>query len=498
MSFFSTRGGACVTASQAILTGIAPDGGLYVPAMFPPVTLKKLSDLTGMDYRRRASAILRLFLEDYTLPEIDDAVDAAYAPGRFDDPAVAPLRTLDDNTSVLELFHGPTLAFKDMALQLLPHLITLAARKNGETREISILAATSGDTGKAALEGFRDVPGTSCTVFYPLDGVSHVQKLQMTTTGGGNTHVIAVEGNFDDAQTGVKALFASPDTAREMDARGRVLSSANSINFGRLAPQIVYYFSAYADLLSQGRIAAGDPVNFAVPTGNFGNILAAFYARSMGLPVGKLLCASNRNHVLTDFFTTGTYDARRQFFKTNAPSMDILISSNLERLLYEAADRDGGLISLWMKQLRETGTYSVGEQRLDWLRDLFAAGYADDMQTDVEIRTLFEQERYLLDPHTAVASRALRDYRARTQDETYTVLVATASPYKFSGDVLYALGGREAIAGLDPFQCADELERRTGVPVPEAIRALRALPERHTARCARDGMAQALLDAFDK
>ncbi len=498
MSFFSTRGGACVTASQAILTGIAPDGGLYVPAMFPPVTLKKLSDLTGMDYRQRASAILRLFLEDYTLPEIDDAVSAAYAPGRFDDPAVAPLRTLDDNTSVLELFHGPTLAFKDMALQLLPHLITLAARKNGETREISILAATSGDTGKAALEGFRDVPGTSCTVFYPLDGVSHVQKLQMTTTGGGNTHVIAVEGNFDDAQTGVKALFASPDTAREMDARGRVLSSANSINFGRLAPQIVYYFSAYADLLSQGRIAAGDPVNFAVPTGNFGNILAAFYARSMGLPVGKLLCASNRNHVLTDFFTTGTYDARRQFFKTNAPSMDILVSSNLERLLYEAADRDGGLISLWMKQLRETGTYSVGEQRLDWLRDLFAAGYADDMQTDVEIRTLFEQERYLLDPHTAVASRALRDYRARTQDETYTVLVATASPYKFSGDVLYALGGREAIAGLDPFQCADELERRTGVPVPDAIRALRTLPERHTARCARDGMAQALLDAFDK
>lgn len=498
MSFFSTRGGACVTASQAILTGIAPDGGLYVPAMFPPVTMKKLSDLTEMDYRQRASAILRLFLEDYTLPEIDDAVSAAYAADRFDDPAVAPLCALDDNTSVLELFHGPTLAFKDMALQLLPHLITLAARKNGETREISILAATSGDTGKAALEGFRDVPGTSCTVFYPMDGVSHVQKLQMTTTGGSNTHVIAVEGNFDDAQTGVKALFASPDTAREMDARGRVLSSANSINFGRLVPQIVYYFSAYADLLAQGRIAAGDPVNFAVPTGNFGNILAAFYARSMGLPVGKLLCASNRNHVLTDFFTTGTYDARRQFFKTNAPSMDILISSNLERLLYEAADRDGGLISLWMKQLRETGTYSVGEQRLDWLRGLFAAGYADDMQTDVEIRTVFEQERYLLDPHTAVASRALRDYRDRTQDETYTVLVATASPYKFSGDVLYALGGREAIAGLDPFQCAEELSRRTGVPVPEAIRALRDLPERHSARCEKEAMAQALLDAFDR
>ena len=280
MSFFSTRGGACVTASQAILRGLAPDGGLYVPAMFPPVTPKQIASLAGMSYQQRAVAILKMYLEDFTLPELENAVSQAYAPDKFDDPAVAPVRRLDDNTAVMELFHGPTLAFKDMALQLLPHLTTLSARKNGEEREVSILVATSGDTGKAALEGFKDVPGTSCTVFYPTDGVSDVQKLQMTTTGGSNTHVIGLNGNFDDAQTGVKQLFSSEAFAQQVDSRGKVLSSANSINFGRLAPQIVYYFSAYADLLAQGKIRNGDPVNFVVPTGNFGNILAAYYARS--------------------------------------------------------------------------------------------------------------------------------------------------------------------------------------------------------------------------
>ena len=334
MSFFSTRGGACVTASQAILYGLAADGGLYVPAMFPQISRKKLLELVSMTYCQRASTILRTYLEDFSIPEIDAAVSAAYAKDKFDDEAIAPLRRRSDGTFVLELFHGPTLAFKDMALQLLPHLTTLSARKNGEKREVSILVATSGDTGKAALEGFKDVPGTSCTVFYPMDGVSRVQQLQMTTTGGDNPHVIAVKGNFDDAQTGVKALFSSENFAAEMNSLDKVLSSANSINFGRLVPQVVYYFSAYADLLAQGAIQPGDAVNFVVPTGNFGNILAAFYARSMGLPVGRLICASNRNNVLTDFFATGTYDVRRQFFKTTSPSMDILISSNLERLLY--------------------------------------------------------------------------------------------------------------------------------------------------------------------
>lgn len=497
MSFFSTRGGACVTASQAILYSLAADGGLYVPAMFPQISRKKLMDLSAMDYRQRASVILRTFLEDFSIPEIDSALNSAYTSAKFDDPRIAPLRSLDDNTHVLELFHGPTLAFKDMALQLLPYLTTLSAHKNGEKREVSILVATSGDTGKAALEGFKDVPGTSCTVFYPMDGVSDVQKLQMTTTGGGNTHVIAVNGNFDDAQTGVKSLFASADFAREADKRGKVLSSANSINFGRLAPQIVYYFSAYADLVSSGAIDPGDPVNFVVPTGNFGNILAAYYARSMGLPVGKLICASNRNNVLTDFFHSGLYSTHRTFFKTTSPSMDILISSNLERLLFEVADRDGDLISVWMRQLKESGSYSVGDQRREWLASIFASGCADDKETAKEIRTVFEQEHYLLDTHTAVASHVLRQYRLATNDATPTVLVSTASPYKFASDVLSALRGPQAASGLDAFQCAEELERLSGVPVPPQIRQLRSLQVRHTAQCEREAMAQAVLRAFD-
>lgn len=497
MSLMSTRGGACVTASQAIVRGLAGDGGLYVPAMFPQLTTADFSALSEMDYRARASAVLRAYLEDYSSTEIESAVSAAYAPEKFDDPAIAPLKPVAGNVWMLELFHGPTLAFKDMALQLLPHLITLAARKNGEAREISILVATSGDTGKAALEGFKDVPGTSCTVFYPTNGVSDVQKLQMVTTGGKNTHVIALDGNFDDAQTGVKELFASEHFAASVTARGKVLSSANSINFGRLVPQVVYYFSAYADLLSRGVIAAGEAVNFVVPTGNFGNILAAYYARSMGLPVGRLICASNRNHVLTDFFRTGIYDTRRQFFQTTSPSMDILVSSNLERLLFECADRDGALIATWMRQLRESHSYCIGEQRQEWLNSVFAAGYADDQQCAAEIRRSFEQDGYLMDPHTAVASHVLRQYRRETGDDRIAVLVSTASPFKFTQSVLAALRGPEAVRGLDAIQCGRELERVSGVPLPSQVAQLPSLPIRHSARCGRDGMAQAVLNAFD-
>ena len=497
MSFFSTRAGTCVTASQAILRGLAEDGGLFVPAMFPPIAPVKMIELSRMSYAERASFILRRFLEDFSIPEIDGAVQAAYGPDRFNDPAVAPLKQLDPDTYVMELFHGPTLAFKDMALQLLPHLVGMSAVKNGEKREISILVATSGDTGKAALEGFRDVPGTSCTVFYPKDGVSRVQQLQMVTTGGANTHVIAVEGNFDDAQTGVKELFASEDFRREMDARGKVLSSANSINFGRLAPQVVYYFSAYADLLKNGDNLNGEPVNFVVPTGNFGDILAGYYARSMGLPVGKLICASNRNNVLTDFFRTGIYSTHRTFFKTISPSMDILVSSNLERLLFEAADRDGNLVSVWMKQLKECGSYSVGEQRLEWLRSAFWADCADDLQTRAEIRNRFEQDHYLMDPHTAVASCALKNYRKETGDNTPAVIVSTASPYKFTADVLTALRGAEATEGLDAFRCADRLCELTGVPVPAQVSGLKELPVRHTLTCGRQAMGEAVMKAYD-
>ncbi len=496
MSFFSTRGQTCVTASQAILRGIAPDGGLFVPAMFPQVSHEKIAAMANMDYCQRAVSVLKLFLEDYDIPEITKAVNAAYGDGKFDNSEIAPVRQLDDNTYVMELFHGPTLAFKDMALQLLPHLVTLAAKKNNEHREIAILTATSGDTGKAALEGFKDVPGTSCTVFYPMDGVSNVQKLQMTTTGGSNTHVIAVDGNFDDAQTGVKKLFASLDFANAMNKKGKVLSSANSINFGRLVPQIVYYFSAYADLIRKGVIAVGEQVNFAVPTGNFGDILAAYYARNMGLPIGKMICASNRNNVLTDFFHTGIYSTHRTFVKTTSPSMDILVSSNLERLLYEAADRDGELVKVWMNQLGTCGSYSVGEQRLEWLQSLFAAGCADDRETAVEIRQRFEKNHYLMDTHTAVASQVLRQYRRETNDETLTVIVSTASPYKFAEAVLAAVTSPEETAAMDAFACSDKLSEMSGIPVPAQVTALKTLPVLHTASCGKTELADAVLKAM--
>ena len=494
MSFFSTRGESCVTASQAILRGIAPDGGLYVPAMFQAVPPERLTSLTDMSYEQRAVAVLKRFLEDFSLREIENAVHAAYSPERFTAPEIAPVKKLDSSTWSLELFHGPTLAFKDMALQLLPHLLKLSAEKNGENREICILVATSGDTGKAALEGFRDVPGTSCTVFYPLDGVSDVQRLQMVTTGGANTHVIAVRGNFDDAQTGVKELFGSEEFREKMAAEGRTLSSANSINLGRLVPQVVYYFSAYVELLKNHDIAAGDPVNFCVPTGNFGDILAGYYARAMGLPVNKLICASNRNNVLTDFFNTGIYSTHRTFFKTISPSMDILVSSNLERLLDEAADRDGALIRTWMSQLKESGSYSVGEQRRDWLLGSFWGDCADNKDTLAEIRKRWEQDHYLMDPHTAVAGHVLREYRKATGDDTPSIIVSTASPYKFAADVLNALTGDNR--GGDPFAASEAIRDLTGLPIPEQVLKLRDLPVRHTAECDRDRMGQAVLDVM--
>ena len=496
MSFFSTRGESCVTASQAILYGLAPDGGLYVPAMFPTVPMQRISSFCEWDYPTRAVSILKRYLEDFSIPEIEEAVKAAYSAERFDTPEIAPVKQIDDATWVLELFHGPTLAFKDIALQLLPHLIRMSAQKNGENREISILVATSGDTGKAALEGFRDVPGTSCTVFYPLDGVSDVQKLQMVTTGGSNTHVIAVEGNFDDAQTGVKKLFGSEEFIGQMNARGKTLSSANSINFGRLVPQVVYYFSAYADLINSHAIAPGDPVNFCVPTGNFGDILAGYYARNMGLPINRLICASNRNNVLTDFFNSGIYSTHRTFFKTISPSMDILVSSNLERLLFEASDRDGALVKAWMEQLKECGSYSVGDQRREWLADVFWGDCADNRDTLAEIRRRFQEDHYLMDPHTAVGAHVLRQYRVQTNDATPTVLLATASPYKFAADVLCGIAGMSAAEGKDAFTCSEELEKLTGVPMPAQIRALRDLPVRHKAVCAREAMGEAVLKEF--
>ena len=485
MSFFSTRGGSCVTASQAILNGLAPDGGLYVPAMFPPVSKEKLASLAGMSYCERASAILRTYLEDFSIPEIDAALAAAYGAEKFDAPEIAPLRRLDEQTYVMELFHGPTLAFKDMALQLLPHLITLSARKNSEEREISILVATSGDTGKAALEGFKDVPGTSCTVFYPLEGVSRVQELQMVTTGGSNTHVIGVRGNFDDAQTGVKRLFASQDFVERMHAMGKALSSANSINFGRLVPQVVYYFSAYAELLRAHRLAVGEPVNFVVPTGNFGNILAAYYARSMGLPVGKLICASNRNNVLTDFFEKGIYSTHRTFFKTTSPSMDILISSNLERLLYLLSGSDAQVRG-YMEQLAKTGRYEVSEEIRRGVTETFQCGFCDDDRTLNAIGKVFEHGKYLMDTHTAVAYTVMMDYRAATGDATPTMVVSTASPFKFCNSVLTALGETDHAAGT---AVIDQLSEKTGKAAPAPLAGLKGRAVRFDGVTEKEAMA---------
>ena len=380
----------------------------------------------------------------------------------------------------------------------MPHLLKLAAEKNDEQREVSIIVATSGDTGKAALEGFRDVPGTSCSVFYPHGGVSRVQELQMVTTGGRNTHVIGVNGNFDQAQTGVKKLFGSPAFHEKMDAIGRVPSSANSINFGRLVPQIVYYYTAYTTLVQRGAIRMGQSVNFVVPTGNFGDILAGYYAMRMGLPIRKLLCASNRNNVLTDFFTTGIYHTHRTFFQTMSPSMDILISSNLERLLYEYAGRDAALVRGWMQQLSECGSFSVGAQRLQEMQKTFWADYADDNMTAAEIRRVFERTHYVMDPHTAVASHALMNYRAQTDDHTTAVIVSTASPYKFAPDVARSLLGEEAVEGLDYFACSEKLEQLSGVPIPPQVRQLQTLPVRHNALCEADGMEDALLAELQK
>ena len=492
MSFFSTRGRDGATASQAILRGLAADGGLFVPSLFPQFSLEAIGKLCGKSYQEKAARLLRDFLEDFTIPEIEEAVRGAYG-SQWDHPAVVPVTTLNRGTFVLELYHGPTLAFKDVALQLLPRLMRLSAQKNGESREVAIIVATSGDTGKAALEGFKDVEGTSCSVFYPQDGVSDVQKLQMNTTGGNNTHVIGIDGNFDDAQTGVKRLFGDPAFREKLSATGRVPSSANSINFGRLVPQIVYYFSSYVRLVEMGAIRLGQAVNFVVPTGNFGDILAGYYAQKMGLPIHKLICASNRNNVLTDFFRTGIYSTHRTFFKTMSPSMDILVSSNLERLLYEAADRDGGLVSGWMQQLKECGSFSIGDSRLKELQKLFWAGCGDDLETAESIRRTWDLAGYLVDPHTAVGMKVLRDYRVETGDQTVSVVLSTASPYKFAGDVLRSLKGEEAVSGLDAFACAEKLQAETGVDMPEQVAQLRSLPVRHTACCPVEGMEGTLL-----
>ncbi len=488
----STRGGQGVTASQAILAGIAPDGGLYAPESLPQVSSLEIESLCALSYAERAQRILSLLLDDFSEAELYKATQAAYG-SRFECCAPAPLRRLNGNTSLLELYHGPTLAFKDMALQILPHLLALSARKNGVDKEIVILVATSGDTGKAALEGFCDVPGTRCAVFYPQNGVSRAQYLQMATQAGENTHVIAVEGNFDDAQTGVKRIFMDPRFQAEMDRQGRLLTSANSINFGRLAPQVAYYFSAYADLVARKAIPLGEKVHFAVPTGNFGNILAGVYAQKMGLPVGKLICASNANRVLADFIQTGIYDINRPFYKTTSPSMDILVSSNLERYLFELAGHDAQRVRGFMDDLKRDKRYAVGPALLSKLRDAMIGGWVPDSEGLETIGRTLRETSVLIDPHTAVASTMLGRYRKTTGDTTHAVIVGTASPFKFGKAVAKALDCVEK----DDFGCCQKLLKQTGNQVPPQIAALQSLPIRHTAACAPADMEKTLLALFE-
>ncbi len=491
MKYVTTRGGECVSAARAIVQGLGTDGALFVPESFPEVTQHDLVDMAALDYNERAVRILERFLTDFTRDQLRGMISAAYA--RFDEQGVAPLHDLDQGIHVMELYHGPTLAFKDVALTLLPHLLTASAKATGETREVLILVATSGDTGKAALSGFADVLGTRCAVFYPQGGVSEAQRLQMVTQRGENTRVMAITGNFDDAQTGVKRIFSDPEAARAFADQGIVLSSANSINWGRLVPQIVYYFSAYCDLLANKTIAPGEKINICVPTGNFGNILAAYYAKRMGLPVNRLICASNCNNVLTDFIATGKYDARRDFHLTTSPSMDILISSNLERLLFELCGRDGQKVAGWMKQLKETGCYEIDAAALGELHGLMSGGWASDEECASEIARIWNEHHYLIDPHTAVAMKVLRDYREETHDTHVCVTASTASPFKFGRAVSAALG---MPADADDFTMCHALAEKTGWSVPKAIAELPSLPVRHKTVCAPQDMLKTLMSVL--
>ncbi|KYZ75096.1 threonine synthase [Anaerosporomusa subterranea] len=487
--YHSTRGWSQeTTAAQAIIAGIAPDGGLYVPAHMPKIDELFIQSLAKLDYPERAKAIMALFLPDFTELELDACVSNAYGAAKFSTTAIAPVKLIEEGPALLELWHGPTAAFKDMALQLLPQLLSVALAKTDHDDKIAILVATSGDTGKAALEGFRDVKRTEIIVFYPLDGVSQVQRLQMVTQEGENVSVVAVQGNFDDAQTGVKTIFADSVLSANLADQGIRLSSANSINWGRLLPQIVYYFSAYADMVQSGRVAIGKPVNFAVPTGNFGNILAGYYAKQMGLPIGRLICASNQNNVLTEFITSGVYDRNRPFHKTLSPSMDILVSSNLERLLYHLSGGNTVKVSGWQSELNATGRYQVDNAVRQAVSSLFWADWSDDVTTKNTIKTVYEQWQYLLDPHTAVAWHAFERYSQVTGDTNPCVIVSTASPFKFCDSVLEALEGKPQSDANQGLELLDRLSSLTGLPIPAALAALANKPIRHYQTCQKGEM----------
>ncbi|MDL2257898.1 threonine synthase [Eubacteriales bacterium OttesenSCG-928-K08] len=486
MQYISTRGGEPVSAAEAIVRGISPSGGLFVPQEFPSVPMQNW--VNQNNYPTLAATIMQPYL-DMPEEQLLELTKSAYS-NKFDDPNIAPIVKLDEKECIMELFHGPTLAFKDMALQMLPYLMRHSLAEVGGGKQVYILVATSGDTGKAALEGFCDVPGTAVHVFYPHEGVSRAQLLQMVTQQGKNVYVSGVHGNFDDAQTAVKCIFANASLNQQINEAGFSLSSANSINFGRLLPQIAYYYSAYAKLVQDGSIKQGDKINFCVPTGNFGNILAGYYALRMGLPIKKLICASNRNNVLTGFFQDGVYNARRPFYKSMSCSIDILVSSNLERLLFEAANRDASQVSSWMQALSGDGSYRISDDAKKTLGNVFYADWCDEQQTLDTIRKYFDKYGYLMDPHTAVAQTVFERYRA--QDDTPTVLLSTAHPFKFASDVL----GAFEKAQEDEFENVARLSKITGVKIPDSIAALENSPVIHDFVCDLADMPKRVLDVL--
>lgn len=494
MKYQSSRGKyQSISAAQAIKMGIAPDGGLFVPDYIPVLKPQDFATLQKQDYQARACMILAYYLDDFTEQEILNCVLSAYNQTSFDSAAIAPLHKITPQLFIQELWHGPTFAFKDMALQILPHLLTYSASKTEEKKEILILVATSGDTGKAALAGFQDVPGTKIVVFYPREGVSEIQRRQMITQEGNNVFVASVEGNFDDAQSGVKQIFADQQFVNHLDKKGLKLSSANSINWGRLLPQIVYYISAYMDLCEDGHINIGEAINVVVPTGNFGNILAAFYASRMGIPINKLICASNANNVLTEFIQSGHYDRNREFKRTISPSMDILISSNLERLLYELTDHDAGAVVKWMEELREKGSYQVNATVQEKLKNLFWADFTSDHETMASIAQVWKAHHYLLDTHTAVAWGVYQRYQQLSGDLTPTIIASTASPFKFAPSVAEALLGAAALAGKTEFEILSLLSAHTGIEIPTAIEELEQKRILHQTSSSRDGMDTTVL-----
>ncbi len=490
MLYNSTRdNNSSVESAVAIAGGISKEGGLFVPRSVPALTAEDFKKLKKLDYVGRAQYVLKNFLTDFTEEELRYCTEGAYL-GNFDKDLPAPLKALDNTVNILELWHGPTCAFKDLALQILPYLLTTSAKKVGGGKKTVILVATSGDTGKAALEGFKDVDDTEIMVFYPNDGVSAMQQLQMNTQKGGNVYVCAINGNFDDAQTGVKTIFTDNEIKAVLAENNMEFSSANSINWGRLVPQIVYYVSAYCDLLDKGEDYLKDGFNVVVPTGNFGNILAAYYAKTMGVPVNKLICASNSNNVLTDFLKTGTYDRNRSFYTTISPSMDILISSNLERMLYELTGHDDKQVSAWQESLKNEGKYTVSEEVSAKLKELFYGGFCDEENTAKTIKSTFDKYGYLIDTHTAVAVSVYNDYRAETGDNRPVVIASTASPYKFAGSVLNALG---ETAPENEFDTVKLLSDKTNTEIPAPIAALETATVRFSNVCDKEDMNKVVL-----